>query len=360
MTHRRGFTLIELLVVIAIIAVLIGLLLPAVQAAREAARRAQCVNNLKQIALAMHNYHDTNGSFPPQAINANSWAGTWWGWAAFILPPMEQASLFNAINFSTGTGDPENFQTISQTLISSYLCPTDDSNKIFRERWYAHFSRITEILPGRRRTTSPAGATTRPGASSTTSRASPGSSWGCHGTFRGMYGECSNGAVATIGSCTDGTSNTFLVGENSPNLNGGLVWTNGDATYGTTVIPLNWMTKYKDGQVEPNGDALRAGRGPRRLRLPRALLPHVHLQHRVQELPSGRGQLRLLRRLGQVHQADDQPSDLHGVEHQGARRGPLGGPVLTHAPIGAGPSRGASEARRARRLSEEQHPRILS
>ena len=98
--RRRGFTLIELLVVIAIIAVLISLLLPAVQSAREAARRAQCTNNLKQIGLALHNYHDTVGSFPPGGISDTGWAGTWWDWPAFILPQMEQAPLYNAINFS--------------------------------------------------------------------------------------------------------------------------------------------------------------------------------------------------------------------------------------------------------------------
>ena len=103
--RRRGFTLIELLVVIAIIAVLIGLLLPAVQAAREAARRAQCVNHLKQIALAMHNYHDVNLSFPPGSMVNDiklpgGWGGSWWPWSAKILPQMEQTALFNSINFS--------------------------------------------------------------------------------------------------------------------------------------------------------------------------------------------------------------------------------------------------------------------
>src|SRR5947209_5924470 len=91
---RLGFTLIELLVVIAIIAVLIALLLPAVQAAREAARRSQCVNNLKQVGLGMHNYHDVNGSLPPGVKSC-----CWGTWLVFMLPQLEQQPLFNAWNF---------------------------------------------------------------------------------------------------------------------------------------------------------------------------------------------------------------------------------------------------------------------
>src|SRR5438552_15512025 len=100
-TQRRGFTLIELLVVIAIIAVLIALLLPAVQSAREAARRAQCTNNLKQIGLGMHNYHSTHGSFPSGGTVAPSGYGynvTWGTWSAqgLMLGYLGQQPLYNA------------------------------------------------------------------------------------------------------------------------------------------------------------------------------------------------------------------------------------------------------------------------
>ena len=103
MVRRRGFTLIELLVVIAIIAVLIALLLPAVQQAREAARRSQCKNNLKQIGLALHNYHDTLTKFPPSCIILNNWSTHGpTGWV-MILPYLDQAPLYNKIDFVSTT-----------------------------------------------------------------------------------------------------------------------------------------------------------------------------------------------------------------------------------------------------------------
>src|SRR5436190_16663007 len=103
--RRRGFTLIELLVVIAIIGVLIALLLPAVQAAREAARRAQCVNNLKQIGLAIHNYHDSRGALPGAYL---VYPVTQFSALSMMLPHLEQANLFNALNFNFPNDDPSN------------------------------------------------------------------------------------------------------------------------------------------------------------------------------------------------------------------------------------------------------------
>src|SRR5579872_2965569 len=107
---RRGFTLIELLVVIAIIAVLIALLLPAVQQAREAARRTQCKNNLKQLGLALSNYHDiTTSTFPPGYMSGTQMGGlAGWGWTTMLLPQIDQANLYN--NFG-GTANNPTFQT---------------------------------------------------------------------------------------------------------------------------------------------------------------------------------------------------------------------------------------------------------
>jgi len=127
---RRGFTLMELLVVISIIAVLMALLLPAVQAAREAARRAQCLNNLKQIGLALHNYHDAIGTFPMGYAARMPWrdgatdTAPGWAWSTMILPQLEQGPLFNAVNFSLGVESLPN-STVIRSTIRAYVCPSD-------------------------------------------------------------------------------------------------------------------------------------------------------------------------------------------------------------------------------------------
>jgi prepilin-type N-terminal cleavage/methylation domain-containing protein/prepilin-type processing-associated H-X9-DG protein len=130
MSHRRrpGFTLIELLVVIAIIGVLIALLLPAVQAAREAARRAQCTNNLKQIGIALHNYHDINIVFPI-GRGTNGFSGH-----SRLLPFLEQKNVYDSINFDLAArpnaAGYDGNQTARATVVSTYLCPSDAKNQL--------------------------------------------------------------------------------------------------------------------------------------------------------------------------------------------------------------------------------------
>ena len=127
----RGFTLIELLVVIAIVAILIALLLPAVQNAREAARRTQCINNLKQIGIALHGYHETNQSFPHGWIGVtanqpdiNGLNG--WGWASKLLHRMEQPALYHEINFKLSVSNVANSTFIRRPL-PAFRCPSDSS-----------------------------------------------------------------------------------------------------------------------------------------------------------------------------------------------------------------------------------------
>ena len=199
MPRRRGFTLIELLAVIAVIGVLVGLLLPAVQAAREAARRSQCVNNLKQMGIALHSYEGTRQAFPPGYISAytpkGDDTGTGWGWASMILPELEQGPAFASVNFGLNIEVPANL-TARLATFTAFLCPSDT----VRPRWTA-----SAIAP----------------AGAPICELAPSNYVGVYGTTEpGVDGDgvfMRNGRVG-LRDITDGTSSTLLVGERSHNL----------------------------------------------------------------------------------------------------------------------------------------------
>ncbi|QDU61210.1 Type II secretion system protein G precursor [Planctomycetes bacterium Pan216] len=141
--RHRAFTLVELLVVIAIIGVLVSLLLPAVQQAREAAKRAQCRNNLRQIGVALHGYAESHGRFPPAAVCSDSGGcrnsanngvnarDTNWGasWVTMLLPFLDQQQLHNRYNFALPTGDPQN-ELVTRTKLNVWKCPSDIETNI--------------------------------------------------------------------------------------------------------------------------------------------------------------------------------------------------------------------------------------
>lgn len=143
--HRRsGFTLIELLVVIAVIAILIALLLPAVQQARESARKLQCRNNLRQMGLALHNYHETHQVFPPTGITRSTsgpYPGNGFGWGAMILPQLEQTGIYSRLDFNTVNTMSASNRDLMNISLPMFRCPSDTS----RLNWTV--LAVTELAP---------------------------------------------------------------------------------------------------------------------------------------------------------------------------------------------------------------------
>ena len=248
--RRNAFTLVELLVVIAIIGILIALLLPAVQAAREAARRMACTNNLKQIGLALHNYHDTHRTLPigwlgfDAAGTANFEGNPGWAWSTRILPFLEQQPLYEDIDMNAPIVAAGNAQA-SLTVVPTFLCPSDVGKDVFEL-----MNAIDEENQG------------------TTAVATVAKSNypGVFGT-QDMHAVCEPGAPAyngcqgngifylnrTVGfrDITDGLSSTFMVGER---------WSKWIQSTWTGVVPDGWhaparVVAVASDEFPPNSEA---------------------------------------------------------------------------------------------------------
>jgi len=211
----RGFTLIELLVVVGIIGVLVALLLPAVQAAREAARRTQCQNNLKQIGLAIQNYHDVHNRFPTGYISrfdsSGNDLGPGWGWATAILPELEQSALFDKIHFDKNIEDPVNL-AVRTTPVATLLCPSDSTQPLWTAKRYDTAGNTLQTICD-------VASSNYVGVFGTTEPGVDGD--GCF----------SRDLDLRFADLVDGASHTLLVGERSANL--------GPATWVGVVTPAN-------------------------------------------------------------------------------------------------------------------------
>jgi len=245
--RRRGFTLVELLVVIAIIGILIALLLPAVQAAREAGRKMQCSNNLKQIGLALHNYHGTHKQLP----YGSGWPLTNRGgnWGAFILPYIEQEAHYNMFDFNKAISDPVNVPAVTLP-VATYLCPSDPTSgdPVLKNRWKdgawnpdtcVALSYTVCMGP-----THPDGCPFCPDPNPSPSNwCCQGWNFGSSGTntpnFVGMFGRYPKGI--RFRDVTDGLTNTIMAGETLP---AHYIWNGAflhNFTMSSTTIPINVM-----------------------------------------------------------------------------------------------------------------------
>ncbi|MFO0966389.1 MAG: DUF1559 domain-containing protein [Gemmataceae bacterium] len=210
---RRAFTLIELLVVIAIIAILIALLVPAVQKVREAAARTQCLNNLKQIGVALHAYHDVNKRLPPGAANdvapfGNGGVGWGSSWKVYILPYIEQGNIYSKWQFNNNSGyvNGTNYALVNNVTIPVYRCPSSPVPDM-RPNWNGVVKMFTSY-------TGIAGSAVSPGSAGTYQQ-------GCcngAGSWASDTGVLFAGSKIRLTDITDGTSNTFMVGEQSDHI----------------------------------------------------------------------------------------------------------------------------------------------